>query len=54
MKATPYRSIGGPQVSAGRPRSGANGGDITRRHGGQREAESQHAVWPQHPGEVSG
>lgn len=40
------------QVSAGRLHSGANGGDIARRHGGQRQEESQPAVWPQHPGEL--
>lgn len=39
-------------MSAGRLHSGANGGDIARRHGGQRQEESQPAVWPQHPGEL--
>lgn len=41
-------------VSAERPHSGANGRHITGRHGGQRKEESQPAVWPQHPGELSG
>lgn len=42
------------QVSAGRLHSGANGGYIARRNGGQRQAKSQPAVWPKHPGELPG
>lgn len=39
-------------MSAERQLGEANGGEVARRYGGQREEENQPIVWPQRPGEV--
>lgn len=54
LKASPYRRPA--QVFAGQllVLAGADGGEIKRRHGGQREEETQPSVRPQRQGELPG
>lgn len=49
-----HRRTSSSGVSAGRPRGAANGGALTGRHGGARQAEKQPSAWTEHPGEVPG
>lgn len=60
MKASLYQRRLAAQVFTGRllvlvlVLAGADGGGIARRHGGQREEESEPPVWPQRPAQLPG